>query len=252
MHPAFHRWTPVFAVLGWLATGAAQAHFPWVVAEHNGSVPDAPMTARVQFGHGPGEDARSLAAARVEQLRLIEGDGGKQALQPADDDHWHAPEPVARAASALLTGTQVPGYWSRTPEGGKRQSRQTLDNVSHCSYSQNGFKALLGGMTGIADAVTASMGHPLEIVPTGVRGEDPRTLLVRMMLRGVPTAVALTVTAIGDEAVSEVPVGADGEAAASLTGEGPWLLHAQYSEAYGDAAVCDERSFNATLFIGAP
>lgn len=252
MHHAFHRWTPVFAVLGWLAAGAAQAHFPWVVAEHAVSEPDAPLTALVLFGHGPGEDARPLAASRVAQLRLIGSDGAEQGLQPADDDRWRSRESVAQAAGALLTGTQEPGYWSRTPAGGQRQSRQALDNVSHCSYSQNGFKALLGGVTGIADAVAAPMGHSLEIVPREMRGEDPRALRVRVLLRGAPTAVALTVTAIAEETVTEIPVGADGEAAASLAGEGPWLLHAQYSEAYGDAAVCDERSFNATLFIAAP
>lgn len=250
MHQALSRSTAVFVLAGGLLSGAAQAHFPWVVPEHAAALAGEPIQARLLFGHGP-EDARSLDASRVSELRLIGADGSVQGLQPAEGDLWRGRGPDEAAGSALLSGLQAPGYWSRTPNGGQRQSRQALDNVSECSHSHNGFKALLGDLSGIAGALTMPLGHPLEIVPrtTGTDGSS-RLLPIQLRLRGAPIEGVVTVMAIGDEEAAEVAADGDGAAAVPLAGKGPWLLHAQYSEAYGDDAICDERVFNATFYIG--
>lgn len=243
------RWSVAFALAVGLLSGTAQAHFPWVVPEHAAPVSGEPIKARVLFGHGP-EDARSLDASRVSRLRLIGTDGSLQALQPDGEDLWRTEGGFEGVGSALLSGLQTPGYWSRTPNGGQRQSRETLDNVSECSYSHNGFKALLGEGRASAGALSVPMGHPLEIVPRAVDPADDSGLPIELRLRGAPTEGVVTVTAIGADEVAEVAVGADGAAHMPLNGEGPWLLHAQYSEAYGDDTVCDERVFNATLYVG--
>ncbi|WP_420427590.1 DUF4198 domain-containing protein [Algiphilus sp.] len=226
----------------WAVSGAAIAHFPWVVPD---TVPEAGVTAQVMFGHGP-EDARPLEADRVAELHRLDRDGRVQALALVAEEHWRAA--MESGEGALLAGLQTPGYWSRTPEGGQRQSRASLDNVSHCSHSHNSFKALVGGVKALAEAWTAPVGHPLEIMPT------PGTtapLAVRLQLRGQPTEGTLTVTSIGDGAVQEWTVDQAGTTEISLAGKGPWLLHSEHREAYGDPAVCDERVFHATLYINA-
>lgn len=223
-------------------SGTATAHFPWVVPE---TVAEAGVTAQVMFGHGP-EDARPLEEDRVAELHRLDRDGRVQALALTAQDRWHAA--TGSTAGALLAGLQKPGYWSRTPEGGQRQSRASLDNVSHCSHSHNGFKALVGGVKALADAWTAPVGHPLEIVPTP---STTAPVAVRLHLRGQPTEGTLTATSIGDGTVQEWTVDQAGTTEISLAGTGPWLLHAEHREAYGDPAVCDERVFNATLYINA-
>ncbi|MHA7834265.1 MAG: DUF4198 domain-containing protein, partial [Algiphilus sp.] len=194
---------------------------------------------------GP-DDARTLEAERVAELHRIDGDGHAQALTVTSQNRWHAES--AAAPGAMLAGLQTPGFWSRTPEGGRPQSRASLENVSRCSHSHNGFKALIGGVDALQAVSTAPLGHPLEIVPSPGGSE---ALAVRLQLRGKPTEGTLTVTAIGDASVQEWRIARDGVTDIPLGGKGPWLLHSEHREAYGDPAVCDERVFNATFYVNA-
>ena len=149
------------------AAGTTHAHFPWVVPV---SGAEDGLAAQVMFGHGP-EDARVLDAERIAELHWLDAAGRAQALAPDPQDQWQVP--AAPASGGMLAGLQTPGFWSRTPEGGQRQSRATLDNVSHCSHSHNGFKALLGEGDDFQSGWGEPVGHPLEIVPSASRSSRP-------------------------------------------------------------------------------
>ncbi|MEQ9736320.1 MAG: DUF4198 domain-containing protein [Algiphilus sp.] len=224
------------------AAGTTHAHFPWVVPV---SGAEDGLAAQVMFGHGP-EDARVLDAERIAELHWLDAAGRAQALAPDPQDQWQVP--AAPASGGMLAGLQTPGFWSRTPEGGQRQSRATLDNVSHCSHSHNGFKALLGEGDDFQSGWGEPVGHPLEVVPSASKATP---LAVRLQLRGAPAEGPLTVTSIGDGRVQEITVDRVGTTVVPLTGSGPWLLHSEHREDYGDPAVCDERSFHATLYVNA-
>lgn len=229
---------------------SASAHFPWIVAETLTPAPGESLVLQIAFGDRP-EEFRALAGDRLRPLQLHSADGqlveaaskGGDALRIAD---------VGGAGVALLGGRQQRSFWTRTPEGGKRASRAELPDATHCSRSNNAFKALLAVGEQAAGDATKVLGHPLELVPRAGPDElaPDESLPLRVLFEGEALAGA-TVEAwplAGEAVTTEAVSDARGELELEL-GAGIWLLHAAHATPYADAAVCDENSHHATLVL---
>ena len=227
----------------------ATAHFPWLAPDAMQVAPGTPLTFEVAFGHGP-EDVRSLETDRIADLVMLGADGGRWSIAAGGEATLIADD-VGAAGVAVLAGRQKSGFWTRTPEGGKRLSRAEYPDGGECSYSSNGFKALVRVGDGEDGSVaTGAVGHPLEIVPGALpSASGGASLPVRLLFDGAPLAADIAAVPLTDEGEA-VTVATDADGRADLTlPAGRWMLHATHSTPYEDAAVCDENSYSATLVL---
>lgn len=238
-----------------LALGApyapALAHYPWITV----SEADAGPGFRVHFGHRfPGEGR--LSPHQLRAVRLVEPNGRTQELV-LDDREIH-PLPPLGEGTHLLVVEQNPSFWSRTHEGGRRASREQYPDAFSCSQSANVMKALVG--RGAGAAWRQELGHPLELLPlndpSALRTGDP--LEIRVLLHGKPWAGEVRATYAGYEAQGEeayalrASTNAEGVVRFVPAVAGQWLVLAQAGEAFPDPALCDRRSYHATLTFVLP
>ncbi|TVP89029.1 MAG: DUF4198 domain-containing protein [Thioalkalivibrio sp.] len=237
----------LFAFAALLAGAPALAHYPWITV-HEGE--DESESFRISFGHTFPE-AGLLRVDRLDGVRVVQPDGGVEALE-LEEREYH-PLPDATEGAVMIVAEQKPAYWSRTHEGGRRASREAYPDAFSCSQSANSMKAVAGHGTGAA--WQHRQGHALEVVPlvdpAGLRFGDP--LSVQVLLHGEPWVGDVRATHAGhsrdgghDYALT-VRTDADGVARMVPAVSGYWLVQVHASEEYPDPAVCDRRSYNATL-----
>jgi uncharacterized GH25 family protein len=243
---------PAFVVLALGAPSApVLAHYPWITVTEA----DAGPAFRVHFGHRfPGEGR--LSPHQLQAVRLVEPDGGTQELV-LDDREIH-PLPSLGEGTYLLVVEQNLSFWSRTHEGGRRASREQYPDAFSCSQSANVMKAIVG--RGGGAAWRQELGHPLELIPlsdpSALRTGDP--LEVRVLLHGQPWAGEVRATYAGYEAQGEeayalrAATNAEGLVRFVPAVAGQWLVLAQAGEAFPDPALCDRRSYHATLTFIVP
>jgi len=229
--------------------GDAWAHQPWVLTEDARIAPGRSTAVMVYFGHAfPSDDL--MDAERLAGATIM---GPVGAAQPLEFDAGVPfATPVLEHAGTFVIGIeQHRGYWTTTPEGGRRLPRSQLDDAVHCSYSGNAAKTLVRVVGVEASAVDRALGHRLEILPqtdpTGTDGEQDFT--VRVLFEGKAHAGPLMAynADSGEEPYLTTETDGGGLAEIELTGSGPWMLVARAERAYPDPAVCDVESFYASL-----
>lgn len=230
------------------ACGTAAAHYPWLTVE---SAPaGAPLPFRIESGdafpaHG------TLEANRVASLAVV-GARGTVALEISPQAGRYSLPSSLRADAVLIVGEQQPGYYSRTPAGGKRGTRKEFPDALSCSQSQNTFKALIGD----APAGARALGHRFEIVPLAGAGalKVGSRLPVRLLWQGKPWQGEVTAIHAGyrkreDEGGYPVVLRTDAEGYASvpLDHPGAWMVRAGTREPYPEPATCDEVKYSVSL-----
>lgn len=230
-----------------LAATPALAHYPWITVH---GVAGQAEVFRVHFGHSFPSDGL-LRVDRLDGVRLVHADGRVEPLELAEREFHPLPGPAEGAS--MIVAEQKPAYWSRTHEGGRVASREQYPDAFSCSQSMNSMKAITGRGTGVA--WQHRQGHALELLPlndpAALRGGDP--LAVQVLLHGEPWSGEVRAIYAGysrageDDYVLVVRTNAEGVARLVPAVVGDWLVRAHASEEHPDLAVCDRRSYHATL-----
>ena len=241
--------------LAGLFCSPAQAHYPWLntdgYSRHLGELPKI----TVGFGHRY-PLGRFLQQKDLEGLTLLDPAGRAIPLTSENSFEFEPEEGLKKPGVYTVAAQRKAGFYTKTTEGGKRQSKEGLSNVLKCSRSHMGMKALLTAEDKVGELNTTPVGHPLEIVPQA----NPAALKagdyfpVQVLLRGKPYQGKVFATYMGFSTEKDVFVYAaktdrDGMGRIRILQPGIWLIKAEYEEPYSDQKVCDVESFSATLTL---
>ncbi|MCI5128662.1 MAG: DUF4198 domain-containing protein [Candidatus Electrothrix sp. AS4_5] len=252
-----------FGLLGLVATaGPAQAHFPWLNADNYR--PHIGETPKLNIGWGHRYPLGSFLRMKdVENMVLRTPDGQEAKLQSIDAVEFKPEEALEKAGVYTIAAQRKSGFYTKTTEGGKRQSKEGLENVLRCSKSHMNMKALLA--VGDADQDqdkgidTTPVGHSLEIIPQA----NPASLQagdyfpVQLLLHGKPYKSKIFATYMGFSTEKDVfaytaKTDQQGMGKIRILQPGVWLIKAEYEKPYSDQQVCDVESFSATLTLEVP
>lgn len=231
-----------------LASSAAMAHYPWLLASDFTPTEGSPSTAYLAWGHHFPVDG-FMSADRLDRIAMLRPDGRSVDLEQTDTGYA---TPPLKAGVNTVVATQKGGFFTRTRSGPKRQSKEGLKDVIRCSFSSNNMKMLLNVGDG-RKGLSARADHPLEIFPltnpAALRVGD--RMDVRVTMRGEPYSgmVHATYAGFSTEGAYAYSVEADNEGKASIRilHPGQWLVYTNVQQAYPDPEVCDIESYTTTL-----
>ncbi|WP_339137721.1 MAG: DUF4198 domain-containing protein [Candidatus Electrothrix sp. GW3-4] len=240
-----------------LSSSQAFAHFPWINTDgythHSGGTPHISIGWGHRYPLG-----RFLRQEDLENMSLRGPGGYEISLKASNSMEFEPEEALSTPGTYTVAAQRKTGFYTKTTEGGKRQSKEGLSNVLHCSRSHMTMKALLTvGETEEAEALnTTPVGHPLEIIPqaspASLRAGDYFPVL--LLLYGKPYQGKLFATYMGFSTEKDVfaytaKTDKKGMGKIRILQPGVWLIKAEYQEPYSDQQVCDVESFSATLTL---
>jgi len=151
-----------------LFSSQAQAHYPWVNSDNYS--PETGDSVHITIGWGHRYPlSRFLKKADLEHIVIVGPDGKKVDLVVASELEFEPENNLSKPGSYIVAAKRKTGFYTKTTQGGKRQSKKGLSNVISCSLSHMSMKAILsvGEEQG---AVDSKVGHPLEIIPMAKPG----------------------------------------------------------------------------------
>lgn len=267
IHTLFHRFSskPAFRTLSLttvlitalLAAIPAYAHFPWINLEDAAIDTGKHLTWTIGWGHRF-PMAGFMKGEEVENMIVLGPGGAKTSATSLSELQFQSPEALAQPGAYIVAVTRKGGFYTKTTEGGKRQSKKGLENALRCSRSNSGMKAIanVGGADGKVDLVA---GHPMEIVPlanpAGLRVGD--FLPFQVLLKGKPYNGDFLATYAGFSTEQNVFAYAartdkNGMGKVKILAAGAWLIKVDYEEPYADPSECDVESFGATCTFEVP
>lgn len=235
-------------IAGGLAAATAHAHYPWLMASSFSPPEGRAATVYLAWGHHfPFEGF--MAGDRAGSVEIVSPDGKKTALEPNGAAGYATPE--LQQGTYVVLASQKGGYFTRTKQGSKRQSKEGLSDVIACSYSSNNMKAILNvGQGSVADR---QFDQPLEIVPLSNPAELKAGdyMDVKITMRGEPYGgmVFATYAGFSTEGAYAYTVEPDnqGKASIRILHPGQWLIRAKVEQPFKDPKVCDVESYTTTL-----
>lgn len=227
------------------------AHYPWIELENQAPASGTAPRFRIGWGHSlPAEDFLKMEDA--EEVLILSATGAPIAAS-AQSATLFAPQDELVDGTYLVAAKRKPGFYTKTTEGGKRQSKKGLDNAVKCSWSTMSAKGIVN-VGGGSETVDRVAGHPLEIIPlkNPARLKAGEPLPVRALFHGKPYSGAIAAVHRGDADEKETPAAAittdlDGRGEIDISAPGVWLLKAQHELPYQQPEECDVESYVATL-----
>ncbi len=162
---------------------------------------------------------------------------------------------LSKPGSYIVAAKRKTGFYTKTTQGGKRQSKKGLSNVISCSLSHMSMKAILsvGEEQG---AVDSKVGHPLEIIPMANPAELSAGdyLPIQLLLHGKPYKGKIFATYMGFSTEKDVfaytsKTDRQGRGKIRILQPGIWLIKAEHIEPYPNQDECDVEKFIATLTL---
>ncbi|MEW6500912.1 MAG: DUF4198 domain-containing protein [Thermodesulfobacteriota bacterium] len=229
----------------------AQAHSSWIEVEQPPPAAKTAPAIRLGWGHTlPAEEF--LKKEDVEELFILSASGEKIPLIPKSATEFAVRGELA-TGSHLVAGQRKPGFYTKTTEGGRRQSKKGLANAVRCSWSTMSMKSVVNVGAGNG-AVERVVGQPLEIVPladpAALKAGD--TLPVRVLFRGKPLRGEIEAVSVGLADTKESEAGRlttdqAGIGRLRLAAPGVWLLKVRHELPFPRPDECDVESYVATL-----
>lgn len=231
--------------------GEAGAHYSWIEMENYAPAAQSTPQFHIGWGHTfPSENF--LDADDLKDIFILSATGVKIAVSPVSATGFSSREGLADG-TCLVAGQRKASFYTKTVDGGKRQSKKGLDNVVKCSWSIMGMKGIVNVGAG-KGAVDRVVGHPLEIIPlvNPDRLKVGDTLPVRVLFRGRPsrgeiTAVYYRLTEKKETPAASFTTDADGQGSFRIASPGIWLLKVQHEVPFNRPEECDVESYVATL-----
>lgn len=244
--------TAVLLGLSGLFCSQALAHFPWI--NLTDYTPDTGKAVTMSIGWGHNYPLGGfLKSEDLEDNFILAPDGTKTPMASTSILEFATKESLAKPGAYIIAAKRKPGFYTKTTEGGKRQSKVGLKNVIKCSYSQMCMKAIVNVGDGKGQ-VDATVGHPLEIIPlknpADLRAGDYLPILV--LLHGKPFTGRIFATYMGFSPEKDVfayttKTARNGKGMIRILQPGIWLLKAEHEDHYPDQKKCDVESYIATL-----
>ena len=234
-----------------LCAGEARAHYPWVEVGDSASGAKNGPQIRIGWGHSfPSENF--LSGDDLEELFLLSPTGARIAMQPKTATEFAIQKRLADGTYLVAAQRKV-SFYTKTIDGGKRQSKKGLDNVLKCSWSTMSMKGVVTVGAG-KGAVDQLVGHPLEIIPLAnpAQLKVGDMLPVRVLFRGKPYSGEIAVVYHTLAEKKETPTDpfttdADGRGSLRIASPGVWLLKVQHELPFARPEECDVESYVATL-----
>lgn len=241
-----------FLAIVLLWSGEVRAHYPWVEVVQDQAVAKNGPQIRIGWGHSfPSESF--LTNDDLEEIYFVSPTGARIAVQPKTATEFVAEKGLNDGAYIVAAQRKV-SFYTKTVDGGKRQSKKGLDNVVKCSWSTMSMKGVVtvGAGKGAVDRV---VGHPLEIIPLAnpAHLKVGDMLPVRVLFKGKPysgeIAAIYHTLAEKKETPADPPftTDADGRGSLRIASPGVWLLKAQHELPFSWPEECDVESYVATL-----
>jgi len=208
---------------------------------------------KIGWGHSfPADDF--LGDADLEDLFILSTTGEKIAATPKSATEFISRQALAEGGSLLVAGQRKPGFYTKTIDGGKRQSKKGLDNVVKCSFSTMGMKGIVNVGGGGKSGVDQVAGHPLEIIPLANPShlKVGAILPIRVLFDGKPLSGEITAVCHGyadNKEIQAASISTDlnGRGEIIVSAPGVWLLKAQHEQPFSQPEECDVESYVATL-----
>jgi uncharacterized GH25 family protein len=241
-----------------LAGPAARAHFPWINLEDGLIETGQTLGWTIGWGHRF-PLAGFMAKDEVEEMAILGPNGaGKKTAASNSELQFKSAEALSQPGAYIVAVTRKAGFYTKTTEGGKRQSKKGLQNVIKCSRSHSCMKAIAN--VGQSDGkVDTTVGHPIEIIPLA-NPADLRPgdyLPIRVLLKGQPFSTTFHATYSGfsnENGVFAYTANTDKKGLGKLRilAPGAWLIKVDYEEPFKDPKECDVESYLGTLTFEVP
>lgn len=246
--------TAIYLGLTGLFCTQAQAHFPWINVDNYS--PDTGDSAHITVGWGHRYPlGKFLKKSDLESMVMVGPDGGKVAISSVSDLEFQPENNFSKPGSYLIASKRKTGFYTKTTQGGKRQSKEGLKNVIRCSKSQMSMKTIVNVGDG-QGKIDGKVGHPLEILPLTNPAElkAGNYLDVQVLLHGKPYNDKIFATYMGFSTEKDVfayttKTDRQGKGRIRILQPGIWLIKAEHQQPYPDQDVCDVESFIATLTL---
>ncbi|MBU0973602.1 MAG: DUF4198 domain-containing protein [Proteobacteria bacterium] len=228
------------------------AHFPWINVLDYTPETGAGLKMTLNWGHAyPFSDF--LKKSATESVSLNGPGNDSLGIDYVSEVMLASKETITTPGTYIVSAVRKPGFYTKTKKGGKRSSKQGLEHVIKCSFSQMSMKAVVnaGNVNGPADRV---LGHPMEIVPLknpgNLRSGDD--LPIWILLDGKPYSGTFFATYAGFSTQKETFAYASktdkkGLGNLKILTSGVWVIKAVHEQPYPDKTQCDSQSFIATL-----
>jgi len=237
-----------------LFSSQAQAHYPWVNSDNYS--PETGDSVHITIGWGHRYPlSRFLKKADLEHIVIVGPDGKKVDLVVASELEFEPENNLSKPGSYIVAAKRKTGFYTKTTQGGKRQSKKGLSNVISCSLSHMSMKAILsvGEEQG---AVDSKVGHPLEIIPMANPAELSAGdyLPIQLLLHGKPYKGKIFATYMGFSTEKDVfaytsKTDRQGRGKIRILQPGIWLIKPEHIEPYPNQDECDVEKFIATLTL---
>lgn len=238
--------------VGLLYSATVQAHDPWFLLPSYNLAPGGLSPIYIGYGHVFPLDG-FLAKQNVKSAEIVSLSGKRSPLK--EEEFGYSISELDAAGTYILLASQQGGFYTRTKQGNKRQSKEGLKDVINCSYSMKNAKALVNVGSG-GGPFDQRYAHPLEIIPL----TNPADLKVgdfmniQILMHGEPyrSEVYATYSGFSSDGAYAYTRSADdaGKASIKILNSGAWMIKVKAEEPYSDTKVCDIQRYTATLTFG--
>lgn len=192
----------------------------------------------------------------LDRIFMLTPKGDRIEIKIDSDGAYKTEKALSHEGTHMVAAFQKGRFWTKTTEGYQRgKSKEGLENVIECSYSEKYGKAIVHHGTASGELYAKPLGHALEIVPLA----DPGALRigdrlpVEVLFRKKPLSGAqVLATYVGfsrekNTFAYATKTDASGKARIRLSTPGAWLVTAHHKAPYTDPSVCDQYSYAASL-----
>ncbi|MDA3971115.1 MAG: DUF4198 domain-containing protein [Desulfobulbaceae bacterium] len=246
--------TAMYLGLAALFCTQAQAHYPWINMSNYSPDPGESVQMTIGWGHRY-PLGKFLKKGDLESIVIVGPDGKKIPVSTASELEFEPENNLRNPGAYLVAGKRKTGFYTKTTQGGKRQSKEGLSNVISCSRSQMSMKAIINVGDG-QGTVNRKVGHPMEIIPmtnpAQLKAGD--YLPIQLLLHGKPYKGKIFATHMGFSTEKDVfaytsKTDRQGRGKIRILQPGVWLIKAEHTQPYPNQDECDVEKFIATLTL---
>jgi uncharacterized GH25 family protein len=238
-----------------LVCSSAHAHYPWM----NLSSYSANTGSNIQINIGWGHNyplGSFMKHEDLENIVLKSAAGEEVPLKPRNELELETAEGLSSPGTYIAAAQRQPGFYTRTTDGAKRESKEGLENALSCSYSESNMKSVLIVGDEPGKISTEAMGQSMEIIPQ----ENPGVLRagdylpVKVLLKGEPYSGKIYATYMGFSTESDVfaytaNTNRDGLGKIRILQPGIWMMKVEHQEPYPDQDICDVAYYRNILTL---
>ena len=233
----------------------ASAHFMWINAGDYTPSTKRPVKFTIGWGHNFASPVGNVLYKQegLDKIYMLDPNGNKLKIEPINEIEFKVERPLKKEGTYLALAKRKEGFFTKTTEGYKRQSKKGLKNVVQCGYYGMYAKAIVDVEKGEGKIFSRPVGHTLEIVPL----EDPACLKegdylpIKVLYKNEPLRAELYATYVGFSTEGAWAYTArtnkEGVGRIKMLESGIWMIKVGHKVPYPDPKECDQYSYTATL-----